>query len=199
MTHLPDTELPLILASSSSARRQLLARLTPDFICCSPDIDETADPGEYPIDLCRRLALAKACAVQNAGQSGLIISSDQVAMLGDQQLCKPMTHDNTVQQLMACQGKAVHFYTSVCVLNTRTGAHQLDHAENSVQFRNLDRQRIERYVSREQPYFCAGGFKIEQLGIALFSALTGDDPNALIGLPLLKLVLMLENEGWFAV
>lgn len=198
MTPQLETELPLILASSSSARRQLLARLTQNFSCCSPDIDETALPGENPIELCRRLALAKARAVQNSGQHGLIISSDQVAMLGAQQLCKPMTHENTVQQLMACQGKTMQFFTSLCVLNTTSGAIQLDHAENSVHFRKLERERIEHYVSKEQPFYCAGGFMIEGLGIALFDAIEGTDPNALIGLPLLKLVSMLANEGWRA-
>jgi septum formation protein len=197
MTALPE-DTPLILASSSTARRQLLTRLTPNFSCCSPDIDESALPGESPVELCRRLALAKARAVQDSGKQGLIISSDQVAMLGDQQLCKPMTHENTVQQLLACQGRTVQFYTSVCVLNTRTSTHQLDHAENSVHFRKLERERIEQYVHKEQPFYCAGGFMIEGLGIALFNAIEGADPNALIGLSLLKLVSMLENEGWRA-
>lgn len=197
MTSSPEIT-PLILASSSTARRLLLARLTPDFTCCSPDIDESALPGEDPVELCRRLALAKARAVQNSGKQGLIISSDQVAMLGDQQLCKPMTHDKTVQQLLACQGKTVRFFTSLCVLNTHTGSAQLDHAENRVHFRQLERDRIEHYVSKEQPFYCAGGFMIEGLGIALFNAIEGEDPNALIGLPLLRLVRMLESEGWFA-
>lgn len=197
MTISPE-RLPLILASSSTARRLLLARLTPDFTCCSPDIDESALPGESPVELCRRLALAKARAVQNSGARGLIISSDQVAMLDDQQLCKPMMYDNTVQQLLACQGKTVSFFTSLCVLNTHTGSVQLDHAENRVHFRQLEQDRIERYVSKEQPFYCAGGFMIEGLGIALFSAIEGADPNALIGLPLIKLYQMLENEGWYA-
>ncbi len=187
---------PLTLASSSSARKALLQRLNLNFQCLSPDIDESAKPQESPIDLCQRLAQEKTKAVAARGVSGLIIGSDQVAILGDQILHKPLSPEKTIQQLLQCSGHEVKFYTSICVYNTFNQQLHCDWTLNTVQFRPLEEAQIRRYVELEQPYYCAGGFKVEGLGIALFESVRGDDPNALIGLPVIKLLSLLEKEGW---
>jgi septum formation protein len=142
-----------------------------------------------------RLAEVKARAVAGKYPDALIIGSDQVALLEGNQLGKPLTHDNAVKQLRAMRGKTTHFYTALTLLNSRTGHMQTEVAENFVTLRQLSDEEIENYLLREQPYHCAGSAKTEGLGIALISRMTGDDPNALIGLPLILLVEMLQREN----
>lgn len=185
----------LVLASSSPYRRTLLERLGLPFACAAPHIDETARPGEKPQQLTQRLALAKARALAERFPTHLIIGSDQVLLLDGEPVSKPGTHLAALQQLRRCSGRTVRFTTGLCLLNTATGNHQLCSEPFDVVFRELDDDSIERYLRREQPYDCAGSFRMEGLGISLFRALRGDDPNSLIGLPLIKLCDMLRNEG----
>ena len=186
---------PLILASTSIYRSQLLQRLQIPFQTAAPDVDETALPGESAQQTAWRLSREKAGAVASHYPQALIIGSDQVALLGEQRMGKPLSHDNAVRQLRAMRGHSVVFYTALTLLNARTGAMQTDVAENRVTFRNLSDGEIESYLRKEQPYHCAGSAKSEGLGIALISRMEGDDPNALIGLPLILLVGMLKNQG----
>ncbi len=185
----------LVLASTSPFRQALLARLGLPFDTASPDADETARPGEAPEDLVRRLAALKARAVRKLYPDALIIGSDQVACIDGEILGKPGNRDNAIRQLQRASGRAVRFHTGLCLLDSRSGREQLVCEPFTVHFRELDRERIVRYVDKEEPFGCAGSFKSEGLGIALFRRLEGDDPNALIGLPLIRLVEMLENEG----
>lgn len=187
--------LPLILASSSPYRRELLQKLTLSFECYSPDIDESANEGETPEHLVERLALEKALAVAKNHPEALIIASDQVAVLEDEVMIKPHTHDNAVKQLSRSSGKTVKFLTSLCLLNSQTGEHQAEVVTYSVKFLTLSQSQIENYLHKEQPYQCAGSFKSEGLGVTLFQSFDGEDPNSLIGLPLITLTRMLRNEG----
>jgi len=186
---------PLILASTSPFRRELLARLGVPFITAAPDVDETALPGEMPEQTALRLAEAKARAVANEHPTALIIGSDQVACLDGQTFGKPGNHANAVRQLQTLRGRQVNFFTGLCLLNGKTGKVQVRGVPTLVKFRQLDDQSIDRYLLREQPYNCAGSAKSEGLGIALIEKIEGDDPNALIGLPLIALCDMLLNEG----
>jgi len=186
---------PLVLASTSIYRSELLALLQIPFQTAAPDIDETPLPGESAKQTSWRLSREKAQAVAPLHPSALIIGSDQVALLGEQQIGKPLTHDNAVRQLRAMRGNSVIFYTALTLLNARTGAMQTAVAENCVSFRDLGDDEIESYLRKEQPYHCAGSAKSEGLGIALISRMQGDDPNALVGLPLILLVGMLKNQG----
>ena len=186
--------LPLILASTSPFRRELLERLGIDFSTAAPDIDESAHPGEKPPELVRRLSEAKARAIGTSRQ-GLIIGSDQVATTGDDILGKPGTHKKAVEQLKYLSGKSVCFYTGLCLLNTETDTADVEVAAYTVHFRQLDDGQIENYLQADEPYNCAGSFKSEGLGIALFERMEGDDPTALIGLPLIKLTTMLRKAG----
>lgn len=186
---------PLILASSSPYRRELLQRLRLAFTCVTPDVDESALPGETPATLVQRLAIAKAQAVAVQHANALIIGSDQVAVLHGTILGKPGTHTNAVAQLTAARGSRMEFLTGLCLLNAATGKIQVDVVPYAVIFRDLTTAQIEYYLQQEQPYHCAGSFKSEGLGIALFERLEGDDPTALIGLPLMRLVRMLEYAG----
>jgi septum formation protein len=185
----------LVLASSSIYRNELLKRLQIPFVTNAPDVDETPLPNESALDTSVRLARKKAHAVASSYPDALIIGSDQVALLQGQQLGKPHTHDNAVKQLRAMRGKTTHFYTALTLLNSKTGNEQTQVAENYVTLRNLSDAEIEGYLLKEQPYHCAGSAKTEGLGIALISQMTGDDPNALIGLPLIMLVDMLRREN----
>ena len=189
--------LPIILASSSPYRRQLLQRLGLTFSTISPNIDETPAPNETPTELVERLALEKAKTVAKTDPNHLIIASDQAAELRGTILGKPGSHQNAIAQLESCSGQMVSFYTSLCLLNSSTGQHQTITDLYHVYFRDLSYEQIERYVCKEQPYDCAGSFKMEGLGISLFEKLEGDDPNSLIGLPLIQLVRLLESEGVF--
>ncbi len=185
----------LVLASSSPYRRQLLAKLGLPFETISPDIDESAQLGESPETLVARLAELKARAVAKNYPRALIIGSDQVAALDNTLTGKPGSHENAVRQLQAASGKRVVFHTGLCLLNSNTGKMQTATIPYTVLFRQLNELQIENYLRKEQPYNCAGSFKSEGLGIALFEQFEGKDPNALIGLPLIQLVKMLEQEG----
>lgn len=185
----------LVLASSSPYRRELLARLKLPFEVMSPDVDETPLPDEKPQDTALRLAQLKARAAASRFPDALIIGSDQVAMLDDIRFGKPHTFENAKRQLTLASGRKMTFHTALCLYNSRTGRMQARVVPIGVQFRTLSEARIERYLHQEQPYNCAGSAKSEGLGIALIERFEGDDPNALIGLPLIALVDMLAAEG----
>ncbi len=187
--------MPLILASTSRYRKALLEKLGLPFQCVSPEVDETPIPGESAEALVSRLAQAKAMAIAECHDHGLIIGSDQVCVCDGQILGKPGTVENAVAQLMRAQGKHVTFLTGLCVIDAASG-----HAEQMVEpfavhFRSLDEAAIRRYVEAELPLDCAGSFKCEGMGIVLFEALEGRDPNALIGLPLIALINLLGRHG----
>lgn len=184
----------LVLASSSPYRSELLKRLQLPFEILAPNIDETPLPNESARATSMRLAQEKARVVAKDYPDALIIGSDQVALLEGRQLGKPLDHDNAVKQLRAMRGKTTRFYTALTLLNSKTGNMQTEVAENCVTLRDLSNAEIEGYLLKEQPYHCAGSAKTEGLGIALISRMTGDDPNALIGLPLVLLVDMLRRE-----
>lgn len=187
--------LPLLLASSSPYRRELLDRLRLPFVCASPDIDESRRPNEPAIDLVTRLAREKAMALAERFPDHLIIGSDQVAVLGEQILGKPHTFERALEQLKESSGNSVSFLTGLALLNSRTGQCQVDCVPFTVHMRQLDEARISRYLHAEQPYDCAGSFKAEGLGVSLFRSTEGADATSLIGLPLIRLVDMLMNEG----
>jgi septum formation protein len=185
----------IVLASSSQFRRALLTRLGVPFESLSPDIDETPSPGEAPADLVERLAVAKARAVAARRPAALIIGSDQVAVCNGAIVGKPRDHADAVRQLRAASGQKVTLYTGLVLFNAATGHLQRDVIPFAVQFRALTEAQIENYLRKEQPYDCTGSVKSEGLGIALLERFEGEDPNALIGLPLIRLVRMLEQEG----
>ena len=185
----------LVLASTSIYRSELLKRLQLPFETASPNVDETPLPNESARATSMRLSQEKARAVADHYPEALIIGSDQVAQLEGQQLGKPLTYDNAVRQLRFMRSKTTSFYTALTLLNSKTGNMQTGVAENHVTLRNLSDSEIEGYLLKEQPYHCAGSAKSEGLGIALISKMSGDDPNALIGLPLILLVEMLRREN----
>lgn len=185
----------LILASSSPYRRELLERLGLPFGVVSPEVDEAALPGEEPRQTALRLAQAKARKVAETHPDALVIGCDQVATLDGMQLGKPLTHDNAVRQLRLMRGRTVLFHSALCLYNAASGSMQAEDVVYEVRFRDLADAQIERYLKREQPYHCAGSAKSEGLGIALIEYMRGDDPNALIGLPLITLIDMLQREG----
>lgn len=185
----------LLLASSSPWRRQLLERLRVPFECASPDIDESPLAGENPEQLGLRLAEGKALALAAEYPNHLIIGSDQVLLLDGQPVSKPGTAEGAFEQLRRCSGRRISFYTALVLLNTASGRLQRHCEPFHVHFRELDDARIRRYIALEQPWDCAGSFRVEGLGISLFSALEGRDPNSLIGLPLIALCDMLAEEG----
>ncbi|ODS25111.1 septum formation protein Maf [Candidatus Endobugula sertula] len=187
--------LSLVLASSSPYRREILAKLGIDFTHLSPNIDETPFNGETAEPLVKRLALTKAQKAAQQHPAALIIGSDQVAVLNNNIITKPHNHANAVKQLQQISNQKVTFLTSVCLLNSHTGQHQLCVSPYIVQFLDLSLLQIENYLLKEQPYNCAGSFKSEGLGITLFKSLEGKDPNSLIGLPLIDLIAMLRREG----
>ena len=185
----------LVLASTPPYRQELLSRLGLPFTVANPRTDETPLPGEAPEALALRLAEAKARAVAADYPDALIIGSDQVAIAGDRIYGKPGDHERAVAQLRALSGQTVNFYTALCLFDSASGATQLRGVPTLVTFRTLSDDEIERYLRREQPYNCAGAAKSEGLGIALLQSLRGDDPNALIGLPLIALCDMLRQAG----
>lgn len=185
----------LVLASSSVYRNELLKRLGLHFITANPDVDETPLADETARATSVRLAQKKAHAVAEQYPGALIIGSDQVALLNGEQLGKPLTHANATRQLRAMRGQTTYFYTALTLFNSKTGNTQTEVAENQVTLRELSDIEIEAYLRKEQPYHCAGSAKSEGLGIALISRLSGEDPNALIGLPLILLVDMLRREN----
>jgi septum formation protein len=173
----------------------LLDRLHLDYECQTPAIDESIHNGELAADYVCRLAQAKARAIAQQHPEAVVIGSDQCALLDNQILGKPGSHKKALQQLRRAQGKTVVFHTGVCVLNLAREFCVVEDVLFEVEFRNLSDQQLEHYLRVEQPYDCAGSFKAEGYGACLFSALRGEDPNALIGLPLLKLTTMLESAG----
>ncbi|MGO3544062.1 MAG: Maf family protein [Pseudomonas helleri] len=187
--------LPLLLASSSVYRRDLLSRLRLPFTCSSPDIDESHRPGESALELVQRLSLEKAKALAASHPAHLIIGSDQVAVLNDQIIGKPHTFDKARQQLLNASGASVSFLTGLTLLNSQTGHHQTDCVPFTVHMRHLSAEQIERYLHAEEPYDCAGSFKAEGLGASLFQRTEGDDATSLVGLPLIRLVDMLLAQG----
>lgn len=185
----------IVLASTSPYRRELLARLQIPFETVAPDADETALPGEAPAQTAERLAIAKARAVALQFPAHLVIGSDQVAHIGEQRFGKPGTRDKAMAQLRAMSGKSIVFHTGLCLLNTATDRVHLRGIPTEVRFRELSDAEITRYLDREDALNCAGSARSEGLGIALMEYMRGDDPNALIGLPLIALAEMLRAEG----
>ena len=188
--------MKLILASTSPYRKALLERLQVEFLCDSPDIDESPLENESVEDMVVRLAKFKAEAVAGKYPDALIIGSDQSAELEGEILTKSGNFENAVKQLQRTSGKRIVFQTGLCLLNTQSGNAQTACEPYTVVFKPLTAEMIEHYLEKEQPYNCAGSFKSEGLGIALFEKFEGEDPNALIGLPLIRLIEMLGNEGF---
>lgn len=185
----------IILASSSAFRKSLLERLQIVFSCISPDIDESQYADEAAEDYVKRLARQKAEAVSRLNSDAVVIGSDQCALLDGVILGKPYTHQNALRQLKNAQGKTVIFHTGLCVLQQSSGFCKVEDILYEVEFRQLNDGQLEHYLRVEQPYQCAGSFKSEAYGISLFSRMRGDDPTALIGLPLIRLTAMLEDAG----
>jgi septum formation protein len=185
----------LILASSSLFRRELLSRLMLPFDVVVPDVDESAHPYESPQALVERLAIAKAQIVASKHPDALVIGSDQVAVHNGEIVGKPHTHERAVQQLRTASGRTVMLYTGLALMNSTSGRVQSEVVPFGVNFRKLTDQQIENYLRKEQPYHCAGSVKSEGLGVALLERFDGEDPATLIGLPLIRLIRMLENEG----
>ena len=185
----------LVLASTSPFRRELLGRLGLSFEVANPETDETPLPGESPTATALRLSEAKARAVAQQYPEALIIGSDQVAVMDGRVFGKPGTHAKAVEQLRTLSGKTVNFYTGLCVLNAKTGEAEVCGVPTLVGFRELGDAEIENYLRREPAYNCAGSAKSEGLGIALLSRIHGDDPNALVGLPLIALCELLRKHG----
>lgn len=183
----------IVLASSSAYRAELLHRLGISFSRHSPDIDESPKPGETPHDLALRLANEKAAAIALLHPKALVIGSDQVASLDGKLLGKPGTAEHACQQLAACSGKTVSFYTGLCLIGPEGTDSLVD--IYTVTFRQLCPEQVQRYVEKELPLDCAGSFKMEGLGISLFEKLEGSDPNTLIGLPLIQLTTLLNKRG----
>jgi len=185
----------IVLASTSKYRRELLARLGLPFEVASPDVNEIPLPRETPQDTARRLAEAKARAVAARFPRAIVIGSDQVAVLEGTTLGKPGNHANAVRQLKAIRTKEVVFHTALCLCNAASGQAETRVVPYYVRFRDYSDTQIEHYLRREQPYDCAGSARCEGLGIALIAEMRGDDPNALIGLPLIALTEMLAAQG----
>ena len=188
--------MKLILASTSPFRKTILEKLGVAFEIMSPEVDETASSDETPQQLVERLSIAKAKAVADKVKDALVIGSDQVSVINNEIIGKPHTYENAVKQLKNASGKTVTFYTGLCLYNSSTQQYQSEVVPFDVVFRDLNDQLIENYLKKEEPYNCAGSFKSEALGIILFEKLEGDDPNTLMGLPLIRLVMMLEKENF---
>jgi septum formation protein len=185
----------LVLGSTSRYRKELLSRLGVAFEVAAPEVDETPLPGEAPLALAQRLALAKAQAVAALHPQAVVIGSDQVADLHGEPLSKPGTHARATEQLRRMRGQTVIFQTALAVVCQATGFVQQDVAQVSVLFRDLTDDEIENYLRAEQPYDCAGSAKSEGLGIALLERIDNDDPTALIGLPLIRTARMIRAAG----
>ncbi|MFA0039090.1 nucleoside triphosphate pyrophosphatase [Vibrio sp. 10N.261.52.A1] len=184
----------LVLASTSPFRQEILKKLQISFITAKPDCDETPISGETPQQLVLRLAetKAKSCVVE---QPSLVIGSDQVCVIDGEIIGKPHTREKAIEQLSRQSGKSITFYTGVTVWNNKTQRADTRLDTFIVHFRDLTEQQIISYVEKEEPYWCAGSFKCEGLGIALFKEMEGKDPNTLIGLPLIDLIDMLDAQG----
>ncbi|MCB1929036.1 MAG: septum formation inhibitor Maf [Rhodocyclaceae bacterium] len=185
----------IVLASTSKYRKLLLERFGLAFETARPDTDETALPDESPTATAERLALAKAQAVRSHYPDALIIGSDQVAHMDGQVFGKPGTVDAAIGQLTRMSGRTVVFDTALCLLDAASGEFRVETVPTRVRFRELVDDEIRRYVDIERPLDCAGSAKSEGLGITLLEALSGDDPTALVGLPLIALARMLRASG----
>ena len=191
-----NTNQTLVLGSTSHFRKELLERLRLDFITDAPDIDETPLADESPEEYVTRLSYEKAKVVARRHQNALIIGSDQCSVL-DGVICgKPENHQNAVTQLKKSSGKRVSFLTGLCLYDSNDNSWQLEMVPFHVDFRILTSDEIESYLIAEKPYSCAGSFKSEGLGVTLFEKLQGDDPTALVGLPLIRLCTMLRSKGY---
>ena len=186
---------PLILASTSRYRRELLNRLQLPFSVEPPGVDETPWPGEAPEALARRLAQEKARAVARHHPGSVVIGSDQVADLAGQPLGKPGTHDRAVEQLRRMSGQRVVFQTALAVVRQDTGFEASDLAAVTVAFRTLSDREIETYLRLDEPYDCAGSARSESLAVALLTSIESDDPTALVGLPLIRTCALLRAAG----
>jgi septum formation protein len=190
-----DDQPPLVLASSSLYRAELLGRLRIAFVTASPDVDESPHAGERCAATATRLAAAKARALAERFAGALIIGSDQVADFDGEPLGKPGEFDRALHQLQRMRGRVVIFHTAVALLDTRSGLLQQASVPTEVKFRDATDSTLRRYLEQEQPYDCAGSAKAEALGIALTERITSDDPTALIGLPLIAVTTMLARAG----
>lgn len=186
---------PIILGSTSPFRKTILEKLGIPFVCCAPDINEAPVPNETPEALVARLATEKAAAVGQHFEHGLVVGSDQVAVIDQHILGKPHQHEIAVEQLKHSSGKVVRFLTGLCLMDVESGQHETLVEPFEVHFKELSDDEIENYLRLEQPYQCAGSFKSEAAGITLFKRLVGDDPNTLIGLPLIRLTELLSKQG----
>ena len=186
---------PIVLASTSRYRRELLTRLGVEFEVAAPGVDEAALPGEAPRATALRLALAKARAVAAARHDGLVIGSDQVAECDGEAVGKPGTHERACAQLARLSGRTVVFHTGVALVDAATGRARVECVDVASTYRTLSAAEIEHYLRREAPYDCAGSVRSEGLGIALFERIENDDPSALVGLPLIAVARMLREEG----
>ena len=187
----------MILASSSTIRKRVLAKIGIKFTAIAPNIDESPLPEEAPEALVQRLSEEKARKVAHQYSNHLIIGSDQVAVVNNEIVGKPSNRAQAIKQLEAASGRTVSLYTGVALLNSGTGRIQVDVLPYRVQFRKLTRAVIENYIDRDQPYDCGGSLRSEGLGIALLSKFEGEDPNILLGLPLIRLIDMLAEESVF--
>lgn len=187
----------IILASTSPFRKEILLKIITGFTTDSPNIDESRIANEQIEDYVKRLAVEKARVIAQKHNSGLVIGSDQSAAIAGEDIIigKPENHETAVKQLLNSSGKTVTFYTSLCLYDAADDSYQVDIDLFHVSFRNLNQEQIENYLHKEQPYNCAGSFKSEGMGVALFSKMEGSDPNSLIGLPLIKLIDMFKNKG----
>jgi len=190
-----DKPQAIILSSTSPFRKSILDKLQLPFSCAKPHTDESPLDNELPSNLVARLSLLKAQAVAKEHSNALIIGSDQVCVIDGQILGKPGNFDNAAQQLSQASGKKVVFLTGLCLLNAQTGESETIVEPFTVHFKKLSSAMIKNYLLAETPYNCAGSFKSEGLGVALFERLEGDDPNSLIGLPLIRLITLLKNQG----
>ena len=185
----------LVLASTSPYRQQLLNKLAVSFVTASPDFDETPLTNETPAELVSRLAKGKAESCQ-VDKPSLVIGSDQVCVINGEIIGKPLSEEKAIEQLTKQSGQSIQFFTGLALHNSETGQTDIKVDTFTVHFRSLTIKQIANYVEKEQPLFCAGSFKSEGLGIALFERLEGKDPNTLVGLPLIDLIDMLEKQGF---
>lgn len=185
---------PLILASSSSSRKMIMDKLGISYQAISPDIDEVVLPNEKVEAHVLRLAKEKALKVAESAKDSLIVGCDSVCVLDGKIVSKPESHENAVLQLKACSGKVIYFYSGLVLYNSKTKSLQQEVVKTEVHFKKLQDDLIERYLKKDQPYHCAGSIQAEGLGIILVEKMLADDPNSLVGLPLIALIKMLEHE-----
>jgi septum formation protein len=186
----------IVLASSSPYRRELLERLLHGFGCVAPEIDEAPAPGERPRDLVRRLARQKADVVSGGQPGALVIGADQLAVRNGHAIGKPGDHASAVDQLLAASGKTILFLTAACVLDPRAPQRHEHTDVTEVRFRRFDRPLVEAYLRHDEPYDCAGSFRIEGAGVVLFESVSTDDPTALVGLPMIWVAGILHELGY---